>query len=350
MVVGDLANDQQGRRSEQLGIARRRHLRPHITVATRRWVAGLLEAGVDRHGRQVGTLQRWHEAQRNPREVQRNGTVVESTHAFQVKDDRAPDAMQIEAVIARALTERGERFLITASRGRVSLPAEANTLTRALQIADERMYSDKAGRSRGAGSQTHAVLTRILDECDPALHSHARVVTQLASAVGRGMGLDGLDLDHLVRAATLHDIGKVAIPDAILDAPRALTEPEWELMRTHTILGERVLSAAPALSAEAMLVRSSHERWDGAGYPDGLMGPEIPLGSRIILACDAFEAMTSPRSYRTIRSAGEALAELRRCAGSQFDPGVVAALADALPALLPACTADHAASDALAGA
>jgi two-component system, cell cycle response regulator len=113
---------------------------------------------------------------------------------------------------------------------------------------------------------------------------------------------------------------------------------------------ERVLSAAPALSAEAMLVRSSHERWDGAGYPDQLMGPEIPLGSRIILACDAFEAMTSPRSYQTIRSAGEALAELRRCAGSQFGPGVVAALADALPALLPARTTDHAASDALAGA
>jgi hypothetical protein len=109
-------------------------------------------------------------------------------------------------------------------------------------------------------------------------------------------------------------------------------------------------SAAPALSAESMLVRSSHERWDGAGYPDGLMGPEIPLGSRIILACDAFEAMTSPRSYQTIRSAGEALAELSRCAGSHFDPEVVAALAEALPVLLPAFTADHTASDALARA
>ena len=250
-----------------------------------------------------------------------------------------PDAMRIESAIARALTERGERFLITASRGRVSLPGEADTLTRALQLADERMYSDKAGRSRGAGSQTHAVLTRILNECDPTLHSHACVVAQLASAVGRGMGLDGLELDHLARAATLHDIGKVAIPDAILEAPRALTEEEWELMRTHTILGERVLAAAPALSTEATLVRSSHERWDGAGYPDGLAGPEIPLGSRIILACDAFDAMTSPRSYQTIRSPGEALAELRRCAGSHFDPEVVAALAEALPVLLPALTA-----------
>ena len=153
------------------------------------------------------------------------------------------------------------------------------------------------------------------------------------------MGLDGLELDHLARAATLHDIGKVAIPDAILEAPRALTEEEWELMRTHTILGERVLAAAPALSTEATLVRSSHERWDGAGYPDGLAGPEIPLGSRIILACDAFDAMTSPRSYQTIRSPGEALAELRRCAGPHFDPEVVAALAEALPVLLPALTA-----------
>jgi two-component system cell cycle response regulator len=259
-----------------------------------------------------------------------------------------PDAITIESAIARALTERGERFLITASRGRVSLPGEAGTLTRALQLADERMYSDKAGRSRGAGSQTHAVLTRILDECDPTLHGHARVVAELASAVGRGMGLDGLELDHLVRAATLHDIGKVAIPDAILDAPRALTEQEWELMRTHTLLGERVLAAAPALSTEATLVRSSHERWDGAGYPDGLLRTEIPLGSRIILACDAFEAMTSPRSYQTIRSPAEALAELRRCSGSQFDPEVVAALAAALPLVLAASTAHAAASDALA--
>jgi diguanylate cyclase (GGDEF)-like protein len=259
------------------------------------------------------------------------------------------DAPRIESAIAGALTERGERFLITASRGRVSLPTEADTLTRALQLADQRMYSDKAGRARGAGTQTHAVLTRILDECDPALHSHASVVTELASAVGRCMGLDDPELGHLARAAALHDIGKVAIPDAILDAPRALTEEEWELMRTHTILGERVLAAAPALSTEAALVRSSHERWDGTGYPDRLKGPEIPLGSRIILACDAFDAMTSPRSYQTIRSPGAALAELRQCAGSQFDPDVVAALADVLPLLPPTLTADNNASVALAG-
>jgi HD-GYP domain-containing protein (c-di-GMP phosphodiesterase class II) len=126
----------------------------------------------------------------------------------------------------------------------------------------------------------------------------------------------------------MHDIGKTAIPEAILNKPGPLDEREWEFMRRHTIFGERILSAAPALVPVAKLVRSSHERWDGGGYPDALAGEQIPLGARIIFTCDAYDAIVSNRAYQDARGSDEALAELARCAGSQFDPHVVAVLTE----------------------
>jgi len=124
----------------------------------------------------------------------------------------------------------------------------------------------------------------------------------------------------------------MAVPDAILDKPGPLDEEEWAFMRRHTVIGEAILSAAPALVPVAKIVRSSHERFDGAGYPDGIAGTEIPLGARIVAVCDAFDAMTSDRSYRRAMSVDAALAELRSAAGSQFDPGVVEAFCAALAA------------------
>ena len=121
----------------------------------------------------------------------------------------------------------------------------------------------------------------------------------------------------------------MAIPDAILDKPAALDAAEWEFIRRHTIIGERIVAAAPALRPVAALVRSSHERWDGGGYPDALAGEEIPLGARIVSVCDAFDAMVADRPYRAGMDADEALIELERCSGSQFDPAVVAAFAAA---------------------
>jgi HD-GYP domain-containing protein (c-di-GMP phosphodiesterase class II) len=146
-------------------------------------------------------------------------------------------------------------------------------------------------------------------------------------AVGRELGLDEGELPALRAAGALHDIGKLAIPDAILSKPGPLTEAEWEFVRRHTVIGERILRAAPALAAVGPLVRASHEHFDGAGYPDGAAGEEIPLASRIVAVCDAYDAMTSPRPYRTAMSPEGALAELRACAGSQFDPMVVDAFA-----------------------
>jgi two-component system, cell cycle response regulator len=137
------------------------------------------------------------------------------------------------------------------------------------------------------------------------------------------MGPEGLD--EVARATELHDVGKIAVPDAILDKPGALDPIEWSFMRRHPLIGERILLAAPALRPVARLVRSSHERWDGGGYPDGLRGDEIPLGARVVAVCDAFDAMTTERPYRQPITEDEALAELRRCAGTQFDPMVVEA-------------------------
>jgi HD-GYP domain-containing protein (c-di-GMP phosphodiesterase class II) len=133
------------------------------------------------------------------------------------------------------------------------------------------------------------------------------------------------ELDEVARAAELHDLGKIALPDTILDKPGPLSEAEWEFMRRHTIVAERILLAAPALRPVARLVRSSHERWDGSGYPDELAGEQIPLGARVVAVCDAFDAMISDRPYRQALSDEEALAELRACAGTQFDAEVVEA-------------------------
>jgi HD-GYP domain-containing protein (c-di-GMP phosphodiesterase class II) len=131
-------------------------------------------------------------------------------------------------------------------------------------------------------------------------------------------------------AAELHDIGKMAIPDAILDKRAQLDTADSAFMQRHTIIGERIVAAAPALLSIAPLVRSSHERMDGRGYPDGLSGSDIPLASRIVAVCDAFDAMVSGRHYRQPVAVADAMAELLRCAGTQFDPSVVEAFAAAL--------------------
>jgi HD-GYP domain-containing protein (c-di-GMP phosphodiesterase class II) len=148
-------------------------------------------------------------------------------------------------------------------------------------------------------------------------------VAELAVRVGERLGLSDDHRQQVFHAAQLHDVGKIAIPDAIISKPSALDDTEWEFMRQHTVIGQRIIDAAPALDGVGQLVRSSHERWDGGGYPDGLAGEDIPLGARIVAVCDAYDAMVSERPYKSAMPVGDALAELRRCAGSQFDPAVV---------------------------
>ncbi len=231
------------------------------------------------------------------------------------------------AACVEALAEHGEGFDVSTSHGSVLLPEEADTPNQALQLADRRMYARKGGRRMSAGRQSRDVLLRTLSERRPDLHARQRGVVELALALGRELGMEPEQLDEVARAAELHDLGKIAVPDAILDKPAPLGEAEWAFMRRHTIVGERILLAAPALRPVARLVRSSHEHWDGSGYPDGLAGEEIPLGARVVAVCDAFDAMISDRPYRAAMSDAEALDELRACAGAQFDPAVVKAFA-----------------------
>ena len=231
----------------------------------------------------------------------------------------------VDRVVA-ALHERGEGFDVASSHGTVILPAEARDSARALQIADQRLYAQKGVRRRQATTrQVRDVLLQMVSERTPELRERIDDVALLAQGVGRRLGLRAHELYEVVRAAELHDIGKMAIPDAILSKPGPLDAAEWEFIRQHTIVGERMLGVAPALAGVARLVRWSHERVDGAGYPDGLAGDEIPLGARIIAVCDAFHAMTSERSYRTAVSADEAVAELLRNSGTQFDAEVIGA-------------------------
>jgi diguanylate cyclase (GGDEF)-like protein len=232
---------------------------------------------------------------------------------------------KIEATAAASMREFGEGFSVSASYGSVAVPEEASTIEDALRAADNRMYSRKHGSRASTRWQSRDVLIQTLTERHPNLSPHVDAVTALAKEVAMRLGLDDNLIEQVRLAADLHDIGKIAIPDAIINKAGPLDEQEWEFMRRHTLIGERILQAAPALVHVAQLVRSTHEHFDGQGYPDGLAGDSIPVGARIIAACDAYDAMTADRPYKLAHSPADALAELHRCAGSQFDPEIVAA-------------------------
>ena len=161
---------------------------------------------------------------------------------------------------------------------------------------------------------------------EPDLQARLAGAGALAVEVASSLGLRRDELEELERAAQLHDLGKVAVPDEILQKPGPLDEREWAFVRQHTIVGERILRASPALRSVASIVRSSHENWDGTGYPDGLEGEDIPLASRIIHACNAYVGMIATQPYRAALSSDEALDELARMVGVQLDPTVVRVL------------------------
>jgi response regulator RpfG family c-di-GMP phosphodiesterase len=178
---------------------------------------------------------------------------------------------------------------------------------------------------RRAQAETIRKLADAAEFRDAETGHHTERMSRMCELIARRMGLDEERCRLLRDASPLHDIGKIAIPDAILNKPGPLDSEEWSFMRRHTLIGESMLSAAPSLHHAARIVRCSHERFDGGGYPDGLSGEEIPLASRIVFVCDAFHAMTSSRPYGEPRTAPGALEELSNCAGTQFDPAVVKA-------------------------
>ncbi len=212
------------------------------------------------------------------------------------------------------------------------LRREAFDATRGLFEGEQALVAALAGISeeRNRAAEAYAAIVRslavALSARDGYTGEHSDTVRELAVAVGRSLGLDGRLLAEVEACALLHDVGKIGVPDAILHKAGSLDPEEWAVMREHPIIGERILRPLPGLSEVATAVRHEHERWDGEGYPDGLAGEEIPIASRIVFVCDAFNALVSDRPYRSALSIAAAIAELERCAATQFDPIVVAAL------------------------
>jgi two-component system cell cycle response regulator len=234
--------------------------------------------------------------------------------------------------VGDALCEGGEGFAVTSAYGMAVIPDDASTVSAALSVADERLYAHKEMLAEIGLGMAHEPLLRTLAEREPELRAHVADVSSLAVRVGDRLGLLRDEIEELRLAAELHDVGKLAIPDVVLQKAAALDATEWGFIHSHTLIGQRILSAAPALRSVGAIVRSTHENWDGTGYPDGLAGEAIPLSARIIAACDAYSAMTSGRPYRAARSQDDAIAELRRCAGQQFDAQVVDLLCEELAA------------------
>jgi putative nucleotidyltransferase with HDIG domain len=176
---------------------------------------------------------------------------------------------------------------------------------------------------------TAVLLGDVIEADDQYTGDHTRDVVELAVRVAEALGVDEETRRGAEFGALLHDVGKIRIPNAIINKPGPLDDDEWAVMKTHTIEGQRMLERIGGMLARVgAVVRASHERWDGGGYPDGLAGEAIPLAARIVSACDAYNAMTTDRSYRSALPVADAIAELERCAGSQFDPAVVAALTE----------------------
>ncbi len=180
-------------------------------------------------------------------------------------------------------------------------------------------------RYRVEADATGALLAA-LDARDSYTGMHSQAVVELAAAVAGELGLDDVQVAEVRQVAMLHDVGKIGIPDAVLGKPGALDPDEWALMKRHSVIGADIVSSIASLSHLAPAVRAEHERWDGLGYPDGLVRDQIPLTSRIAFACDAFHAMTSTRPYRCKMGRAAAARELEENAGTQFDADVVDAL------------------------
>jgi len=173
-------------------------------------------------------------------------------------------------------------------------------------------------------------LAAAIEARDNYMHGHSEQVARLATGVALLLGLTSDAVERVGHGALLHDLGKLAIPQQILQKGGELDDSEWEVLAEHPVIGERILRRIPQLAPIAPIVRHEHEHWDGSGYPDGLAGGQIPIGSRIVLACDAYGAMTTERPYRAALTSAQAVDELRARSGTQFDPQIIVALLDLL--------------------
>ncbi|MEX2196471.1 MAG: HD domain-containing phosphohydrolase [Thermoleophilaceae bacterium] len=237
---------------------------------------------------------------------------------------------RVLSVATAALFEEGQGFSVGCSQGSALLPVEAEDAAEGLRLAGERLREDRLARRAARRGRAGDALAAALRDRDEQKVEQRRELAELAEDTARKLGVADGEVEQIRIAAGLHDVGKMAIPERILDKAGPLDEEEWAFLRRHTAIGERIVAAAPDLADAAAMVRSIPERWDGHGYPDGLSGAEIPLGARVVAVCSAYDAMTTTRPYRRAMPVPAALGELRRFAGVQFDPDVVEAFCLAL--------------------
>jgi len=259
-------------------------------------------------------------------------------------------AERLRAAIAAHVFHSGGGMRLTCSLGIATYPFDSEEREGLVTAADRAMYgAKKLGRNQVRAANDPAILaletdlpgsredtalagtvealTVLVEARDHYTGLHTARVSALTTRLALALGLDASEAYMIGLAGRLHDVGKVAVPDAVLQKPASLTEAEQALMRRHPIVGGDVVSRVPSLRAIAPLIRAHHEQWNGSGYPDGLSGEQIPLGARIVAVVDAYEAMTTDRPYQQAHDEAWALAELRRCAGTQFDPMLVEVLA-----------------------
>ena len=257
--------------------------------------------------------------------------------AYRVEGDQfcalVPAADREAGEIAMALFVSGpkeDETVIGRAHGVVSLPDDSDDPDQALQLAGQRLAADKRLQRQSAKHQAHDALMSILNARRPEMSPHLRAVAYHAISLGRKLGLGREQLDDVVFAARLQHIGMLSVPDAVIESQSHLPAAESIVIRNLPSAGAEIIASAPALAPVATLVRSSHEHYDGSGYPDGLGGDQIPLGSRILAVCVAYVVLTAKRADQRALSQDQALAELRRSAGTEFDPRIVEALAEDL--------------------
>jgi diguanylate cyclase (GGDEF)-like protein len=288
----------------------------------------------DRHGHAAGDeLLRWvvQTLGASVRLQDAIGRLGGDEFAVLMTDIDGPSAVESAARISRRLAERAPCTL-----GVATFPADGTELEELMRQADGRLYASRYGRAhRGRTSPDErlswaATLAHAVDMRMNASHEHSRSVAEHAVAIARGLGWEEQELGLLRIAAMLHDVGKVTVPDSVLCKPGRLTAQEFELIKGHSVAGAELVARIDGLEPIVPWIRHSHESFDGSGYPDGLAGEEIPQASRIMLVADAFDAITSSRPYRAALPVEHACGELRRNAGTQFDPECVSALLAAL--------------------
>lgn len=216
-----------------------------------------------------------------------------------------------------------EDFRLSLSLGSSLIYDHNVNINKIMQDAEEKLYRKKMLHFKSLRNSVLSTLQKSLAAKNVETEAHTQRLVDNCLAIGRAMQLDLAVLDELVLVAKLHDIGKIGIPESILLKPSRLTEEEFELMKTHTEKGYRLTCSFPELSHISRAILTHHERWDGKGYPLGLKGEEIPLVARIVAIVDAYDAMTHNRNYNHVKTKEQALAEIKRCAGSQFDPEIV---------------------------